>query len=133
MKETNLEQKSKELKQFMAKYKTQNMLGHLSFLMTCITNGFAKETLEPLRSPMRQLYYLAGLLVSENSDGTNEINYSDVDWAYIVKLLNEIEREHFELFMPDSEDEISDEWKERVLISMPTFLSYFNLGPLNYE
>lgn len=131
--ESILEKKSKELKQFLTQYKTQNMLGHLSFLMTCITNGLAKDSLDKLTSPMRQLYYLAGLLVSDESDGSNEVNYSDEDWIYIVNLLNEIEIEHIHLFLPDNDDEISDEWKKQVLISMPTFLSYFNLGPLNYE
>lgn len=76
---TILENKSKELKQFMAKYKTQNMLGHLSFLMTCISNGAASNELAKLTSPMRQLYYLAGLLLSVKSDGSEKINYTDED------------------------------------------------------
>ena len=130
---TKLEQKSKELKQFMARYKTPNMLGHLSFLMTCISNGSAGEELSALTSPMRQLYYLAGLLLSEKSDGSEESNYSNEDWTYIVRLLTEIDIEHTKLFYPDTEDGVSDEWKKRTMIAMPTFLSYFNLGPLNYE
>lgn len=128
-----LEQKSKALKQFLAKYRTPNMLGHLSFLMTCIGNGAADKELSGLTSPMRQLYYLAGLLLSVESDGTEEINYSDEDWARIVSLLKEIDNEHVKLFYPVVEDDVTDEWKKRTMIAMPTFLSYFNLGPLNYE
>jgi hypothetical protein len=130
---TILENKSKELKQFMAKYKTQNMLGHLSFLMTCISNGAASNELAKLTSPMRQLYYLAGLLLSVKSDGSEKINYTDEDWEYIVEILKDIDIEHVKLFYPDEEENVSDEWKRRTMIAMPTFLSYFNLGPLNYE
>lgn len=130
---TILENKSKELKQFMAKYKTQNMLGHLSFLMTCISNGAASNELAKLTSPMRQLYYLAGLLLSVKSDGSEKINYTDEDWEYIVEILKDIDIEHVKLFYPDKEENVSDEWKRRTMIAMPTFLSYFNLGPLNYE
>lgn len=130
---TILENKSKELKQFMAKYKTQNMLGHLSFLMTCISNGAASNKLAKLTSPMRQLYYLAGLLLSVKSDGSEKINYTDEDWEYIVEILKDIDIEHVKLFYPDEEENVSDEWKRRTMIAMPTFLSYFNLGPLNYE
>lgn len=130
---TILENKSKELKQFMAKYKTQNMLGHLSFLMTCISNGAASNELAKLTSPMRQLYYLAGLLLSVKSDGSEKINYTDEDWEYIVEILKDIDIEHVKLFYPDEEENVSDEWKRRTMIAMPTFLLYFNLGPLNYE
>ena len=130
---TILESKSNELKQFMAKYKTQSMLGHLSFLMTCISNGAAGQSLSELTSPMRQLYYLAGLLLSVEPNGNEEINYSDEEWNYIVRLLKDIDLEHINLFYPEDKNTVSEEWKEKVNIAMPTFLSYFNLGPLNYE
>lgn len=130
---TKLEQKSNELKQFMAKYKTQNMLGCLSFLMTCISNGKARQELSELTSPMRQLYYLAGLMLSVEPNGDSEINYTNEDWNHIVKLLKDIDLEHVKLFYPKDESEVNEEWKKKVNIAMPTFLSYFNLGPLNYE
>ena len=72
MEENRLEAISKQLKVLLAKYNTQSALGYLSFLMTCISNGFAQEELRRLVSPMRQLYYLAGLLVTQEGDGTNE-------------------------------------------------------------
>jgi len=129
---TILESKSNELKEFMAKYRTQSMLGHLSFLMTCISNGAAGQELAELTSPMRQLYYLAGLMLSVKANG-DEINYTDEDWGKIVRLLKEIDIEHAKLFFPEDENVVSKEWKEKVSVAMPTFLSYFNLGPLNYE
>ena len=82
---------------------------------------------------MRQLYYLAGLVMTDEADGTNEIQFSEEDWQYIVNLLVQIEREYFLMFMPEVSEDVTAEWKKEVEVAMPTFLSYFNLGPLNYE
>lgn len=133
MEDNNLETISKELKTFLGKYDTQSVLGHLSFLMTCITNGAAQEELCRLVSPMRQLYYLAGLLITADSDGMNEIQFSEEDWQHIVDVLVQIEKEYFQMFVPDTPDDVTEEWKKKVGVAMPTFMSYFNLGPLNYE
>lgn len=86
MEENRLESLSKELKEFLRKYDTQCILGHLSFLMTCIANGTAQEELSRLVSPMRQLYYLAGLIVSDEEDGTKDVQFSEADWMYIVLI-----------------------------------------------
>lgn len=133
MAEDKLEFISKELKAFLAKYDTQTALGHLSFMMTCITNGAADDQLGRLVSPMRQLYYLAGLMVAQESDGTNEIQYSEEDWLHIVDLLIQIEGEYYKLFLPGAPEDVTEDWKKKVGVAMPTFLSYFNLGPLNFE
>lgn len=133
MEENRLETISKELKALLAKYNTQCALGHLSFFMTCITNGAAQNELRRLVSPMRQLYYLAGLMLTQENDGTNEIQFSEKEWAKIVEFLVQIEGEYYQLFYPDSPDKVTEEWKKKVGVAMPTFLSYFNLGPLNYE
>lgn len=133
MEDNRLETISKDLKAFLARYNTQSALGHLSFLMTCITNGSAQDELGMLVSPMRQLYYLAGLLVSQDSDGTNDYQYSEEDWQKIVGYLVEIENEYYKLFLPENPEDVTEEWKKKVGTAMPTFLSYFNLGPLNFE
>lgn len=133
MEENRLESLSKELKGFLRKYDTQCILGHLSLLMTCIANGTAQEELSRLTSPMRQLYYLAGLIVSDEEDGTKDVQFSEADWMYIVDLLVEIDKEYFQIFMPNEPSDVTEEWKGKVKVAMPTFLSYFNVGPLNYE
>lgn len=133
MEENRLETVSKELKALLTKYNTQSALGHLSFLMTCISNGSAQDELGRLVSPMRQLYYLAGLLVTQEGDGTNEFQYSEDDWQKIVDYLVEIEKEYYKLFLPEKLEDVTEEWKKKVRAAMPTFLSYFNLGPLNFE
>lgn len=128
-----IEHKSQELKNLLARYSTQNFLGHLSFLMSCITNGCASDELNKLSSPMRQLYYLAGLLTSIKEDGTNKIQPEKEEWVQIVNLLINIENAHYKLFIPENYERLDYESKRKIKIAMPTFLSYFNLGPLNFE
>jgi hypothetical protein len=84
----SLESKAKELKELVSTYDTQWFLGDLSFLMTNIASGRAQDQLGKLSSPMRQLYFLGGLLAS--SDGTNgkDIQYTPEKWDKIVELLN---------------------------------------------
>jgi hypothetical protein len=129
----SLETKSQELKYLISTYNTQWFLGDLSGLMKAIANGAAQDQLGQLSSPLRQLYFLGGLLVSTNSENGNDIQYTPEKWAQIVTLLNEIEREYDKLFFPKPDEEIDEEWKTIRKVAMPSFLSYFNQGPLNYE
>ena len=122
-----------ELKMFLGRYDTQTIIGRISFLINNITNRTAQAELGRLTSPMRQLYYLAGLLITDEPDGTNEVQFDEWDWKHIVDLLVKIENEHFQMFMPDLQEDVTEEWKDKVDVAMPTFMSYFNLGPLNYE
>ena len=129
----SLETKSQELKDLVATYDTQWFLGDLSGLMKAIANGAAQDQLGQLSSPLRQLYFLGGLLVSTDNANGNDIQYTPEKWNQIVKLLNEIESEYDKLFFPKPNEEIDEEWKKIRQVAMPSFLSYFNQGPLNYE
>ena len=133
MAENKLENLCNELKSFISKYNMQWALGHLSFLLTCISNGTAQDELGKLVSPMRQLYYLAGLIVTQKDDGTNESCFTKEDWQHIVDLLVQIETEYFLIFSRVSPESATEDWKKKVNVAMPTYLSYFNQGPLNYE
>lgn len=133
MAENKLENLCNELKSFISKYNMQWALGHLSFLLTCISNGTAQDELGRLVSPMRQLYYLAGLIVTQKDDGTNESCFTKEDWRHIVDLLVQIETEYFLIFSRVSPESATEDWKKKVNVAMPTYLSYFNQGPLNYE
>lgn len=129
----SIETKSKELKEIVATYDTQWFLGDLYNLITCIVNGSAEDQLGKLSSPMRQLYFLGGLLLS-SEDGTGLQSYhEEAKWEKIVTLLNEIEQEYDTMFFPKPDEEIDEEWKKVREVAMPSFLSYFNEGPLNYE
>ena len=129
----SLEAKSQELKDLVSTYDTQWLLGDLSGLMKNIASGRAQDQLGKLSSPMRQLYFLGGLLVSSDDTNGTDIQYTPEKWNKIVELLNEIEREYDKLFFPKPDEEIDDEWKKIRQVAMPSFLSYFNQGPLNYE
>jgi len=129
----SLELKSEELKKLVSVYDTQWFLGDLSGLMKAIAGNLAQDQLGKLSSPMRQLFYLGGLLVSSDPSGEEEIQYSMEEWERIIVLLNEIELEYEKIFFPDGVEEITNEWKKIRKVAMPSFLSYFNQGPLNYE
>lgn len=129
----SLESKSQELKDLISTFNTQWFLGNISGLMTHIGSGSAEDELAELSSPMRQIYFLGGLLVSSDPKNGKEIQYSDEKWDTIVRLLNEIEIEYDKIFFPKPDEEIDEEWKKIRTVAMPSFLSYFNQGPLNYE
>lgn len=129
----SLEDKSNELKEIIATYDTQWFLGNLSNLITNIVKDSVQDQLGNLSSPMRQLYFLGGLLITTNDRGGLKINYTEDEWKKIIELLNEIEREYDRLFYPNADEVINDEWIKIREVAMPSFISYFNEGPLNYE
>lgn len=128
----SLENKSQELKNIVATYDTQWLLGDLSFLIRTGKER-ANDQLGKLSSPMRQLYYIAGLNVSSDPANGIDIRYTPEKWNQIVVLLNEIENEYQKLFFPNKPEEVTEEWKRVRKVAMPSFFSYFNQGPLNYE
>jgi hypothetical protein len=129
----SLESKSQELKDLVAIYDTQWFLGDLSNLMHHIIGGRAFDQLGKLSSPLRQLYFVGGLLVSSDPANGKEIQYSEEEWEKIVELLNDIENEYDKIFFPKPDEEIDEKWKKVRQVAIPSFLSYFNQGPLNYE
>jgi hypothetical protein len=129
----SLETKSQELKDLVSTYDTQWFLGEISGLMKNIATGRANDQLGELSSPMRQLYFLGGLLVSSDFSNGIDIMYNPEKWKQIVVLLNEIEAEYDKLFFPSTPEEVNEQWRHVRKVAMPSFLSYFNQGPLNYE
>lgn len=128
----SLETKSQELKNIIATYNSDWLLGDLSSLMHAGKER-AGDQLGKLSSPMRQLYYLAGLNVSSDAGNGLDVMFSHEKWNLIVTLLNEIEAEYDKLFIPTKPEDITEEWKRVRRVAVPSFLSYFNQGPLNYE
>jgi hypothetical protein len=128
----SLENKSQELKEIVATYDTQWLLGDLSFLIRTGKDR-ANDQLGTLSSPLRQLYYIAGLNISSDPTNGIDIRYTPEKWNQIVMLLNEIENEYQKLFFPNNPEEVTNEWKRVRQVAMPSFFSYFNQGSLNYE
>ncbi|MHA8059304.1 hypothetical protein [Aquirufa nivalisilvae] len=128
----SLEIKSQELKDIVATYDTQWFLGDLAFLISSGKER-ANDQLGSLSSPLRQLYYLSGLNVSSDPSNGSDYIYSPEKWNKIVVLLNDIESEYQKLFFPEKPEDVTEEWKRVREVAMPSFLSYFNQGPLNFE
>jgi len=128
----SLETKSQALKDIVATYDGQWFLGDLSFLISTGKKR-ANEQLGTLSSPLRQLYYLSSLNVSSDPMDGHDIQYTPEKWNKIVELLNEIEAEYQKLFFPDKPEDVTEEWKRVRQVAMPSFLSYFNQGQLNFE
>lgn len=128
----SLEAKSQQLKAIIATYNSDWLLGNLSSLIHAGKDR-AKDQLGNLSSPLRQLYYLAGLNISSDLANGHDIMYKPKKWNQIVTLLNEIEAEYGKLFFPNKPEDVTEEWKRVRQVAMPSFLSYFNQGPLNYE
>ena len=53
-------------------------------------------------------------MMTDEADGTNEIQFSEEDWQHIVNLLVQIESEYFLMFMPDVPENVTEEWKKKV-------------------
>jgi hypothetical protein len=128
----SLEAKSRELKNIMATYNSDWLLGDLYSLIHAGRER-ARDQLGKLSSPLRQLYYLAGLNITSNRVEVEDIMYNPEKWEQIVLLLNDIEAEYDKLFFPEKPEDVTEEWKRIRKVAMPSFLMYFNQGPLNYE
>ena len=129
----SLEIKSQELKNIVSTFDTQWFLGDLSGLMEHISTGTANDELGKLSSPLRQLYFLGGLLITSDPINGTDIQFTHEKWNKIVELLNEIESEYDKIFLPKEDEVIDEQWKKIRQVAMPSFLSYFYQGPLNYE
>lgn len=131
----DLAQKSKELKDFVSQFETTMFLGDISTVMQFIRFESPMKSLNGLSSPQRQLLYLAALNVTSaiNDAKPLKAQYSDEEFKHMKKLLNEIETGYEQFFYPKSEDIVDEDWKMKRMVAMPTFLSYFNQGLLNYE
>lgn len=129
----NLEELSKELKERISVYDTGWLLGNLSGLMHAGGNKTANDQLGTLSSPQRQIYYLGGLLMSSDPKNGSDNNYDPDEWKEIVKSLNKIEQAYATMFFPKEDEIVDEQWTRVRHVAMPSFLDYFNQGPLNFE
>jgi hypothetical protein len=124
---------SKELKDYVGQYDTKSFLGRLTELIHYIKPEDPLTTLRGLTSPLRQLYYLAALNITSKQPDQLKYQFSDKEFEEIKNLLIRVEEGYAELFYPKGEGEVDADWLAKRKVAMPTFLSYFNQGPLNYE
>ena len=128
-----LTEKSLQLKELVSIYDSKWFLGDLSDVIHS-GKGRANDMLGELSSPMRQLYYLAGLNISTSKDKGEVFWYDRIKWNEIVILLNEIEAEYKKMMLDFNEElDVFNDWKRIREVAVPSFLAYFNQGPLNFE
>ncbi len=101
----SLETKSQQLKDIIATYNADWLLGDLSALIHAGRER-AIDQLGELSSPQRQLYYLAGLNISSDPINGLDVMFTHEKWNSIVTLLNEIEAEYDKLFFPAKPEEV---------------------------
>lgn len=128
----SIESKSSQLKELVSQFDSLWFVGDL-FALVAAGPERAPDQLGQLSSPMRQLYYLAGLNLTSPLTGKGKTSYSEEEWKKMVRLLNDIEAEYIQFFT-EKADELKTSGEANILkIAIPTFFSYFNQGPLNYE
>jgi hypothetical protein len=116
----SLDFKCKELKTLISTYNADWLLGDLDNIMHAGKER-SNDMLGMLSSPMRQLYYLAGLNVSSDPANGYDIMYNPEKWQQIVSLLNEIEHEYDKLFFPIKPEDVTEEWKRIRQVAIPSF------------
>lgn len=135
-----MEDKIKALKLKLEKINTIDLLGMISTrFLICGQNGtdIARQsdmsTKTKLKSPQRQLIYLAGLLMSteDKSDG-NRHNYSDEKWFECLERdIQDITFDYFKGFF-DAGMQVDEGFVHQSLVSIEAFSSYFDMGVLRY-
>ncbi|MDH6310180.1 hypothetical protein M2451_003072 [Dysgonomonas sp. PFB1-18] len=133
--EIDITKKSEELKAYVSQFETTMFLGDISSLMQFIRFDNPINSLNGLTSPQRQLLYLAGLNITSEVKNREELKaqYSNEDFEHMKSILIDIENGYNQFFFPKPDDVIDENWEKKRTIAMPTFLSYFNQGLLNFE
>ncbi|MCE9656248.1 hypothetical protein LPC13_13315 [Clostridium celatum] len=130
-----LEKKIDELKNFIAKFDSESVLGMIANDLCLVYDGKDFFNDIKLSSPYKQYMYLAGLIVS--TDEKKCIDLKQEDFNKAKSMLEDISNFYALLFLPSEEeiknDMLTKEWIEARKVSMPVFLDYFNTTILNYE
>lgn len=131
----SIEEKSKELKEFVSVYDTKTFMGDLSTMLLMVPMQSLPQSLVGLVAPQRQIFYLAGLHLTSKKDDSIEIKYqyTPEEWDHIKSLLIDIEQGYEENFYPQPNHTVDDLWLEQRKIGLLYHLNYFNQGDLNYE
>lgn len=147
-----METKIQELKGILSTYETIDLLGYISTKFITLGNDGEEIAINSnifnkteLDSPYKQYIYLIGLLMSTDycdKKNTNEEvvqSNSDKDkYKEIEDRLQNITMEYIKFFIPENKtldelQEVSEYEKNKILVTMKVFLSYFNTDILRYE
>ncbi len=124
----NIKQLCGELKEMVSIYRTDKFLGDMTSSIS--VPKFALS--QGLLSPLREILYLCNLhLTSSLPKGKKEkLMYSQNDWEEMITKVNQIQSWYKTNVFKNPPKSIEDH--QLKLISLQSFLNYFNQGPLNY-
>jgi hypothetical protein len=122
----------KELSSLIQNYQKDSFLPYLTQMTMHIDQRETSEVFKNLMSPMKQFVYLTDLFFSVETRG-NKVGFSKTEWEKITILLNEIEMTYFGDIGFFDENIKDSPNLEKVSISLPSFLNYFNSAQLSYD
>lgn len=134
------------LKTKLSKWNTKSFVGLIAkdFLHTPDIELTLHES-TGLDSPVNQMYYLVGLLLSTEYIGQEETIDSEIvfeeseEMGYsplisdVYEDVKKITAQYIENFWPSDDTIITEEWKNKTQTMLPIFLSYFNENTLCHE
>ncbi|MCP3026909.1 hypothetical protein [Halobacillus sp. A5] len=128
-----LETKISSLRKMLSKTDTESLLfiiaEEFGNMTTPSEDIFTKTNLS---SPFKQYMYVIGLILSSEENEKVTILQED-RMERIKRNLNEIVDLYSELFEPEDEEDVNEQWIKSREISMQVFLNYFNTNYLTYE
>jgi hypothetical protein len=127
-----LTDKIKKLKDIISDYETKELLTFLAGILLQIPQREENPFIKGLMSPMRQLFFLALLNLNRNSE-KNKKGFSEEEWDEIASLLHGIEIEYFFLLGFPKNGKETEEERNKIMVTMPTFMNYYFNGPLAYQ
>lgn len=127
-----LENKIKKLKDLVSQHETTEFLTFIAGILLQIPQRHNNPFLKNLMSPMRQLFFLGLLNLNRNST-ENKKGFGKKEWDEITSLLHGIEMEYFYLLGFPKQGKETKEDREKIAVTMPTFMNYFFNGPLAYQ
>jgi len=123
----DIEQLCIELKEMVSIYRTDKFLGDMTSSIS--VPKFALS--QGLLSPLREILYLCNLhLTSSLPEGEEQPMYSQEAWEEMISKISEIQSWYQNNVFKDPPKSAHD--YQLKIISLQSFLNYFNQGPLNY-
>ena len=121
-----------ELSTLIKDFQKDSFLPYLTQMTIHIDQRETSEIFKNLMSPMKQFVYLTDLFFSVETGG-DKVGFSKEEWEKITILLNEIEMTYFGDIGFFDENIADSPNLDKVSVSLPSFINYFNNAQLSYD
>lgn len=126
----NIESEIEKIESILKKYDSISIVKYLAFWLTRIGERNSHPFFSGLKSPYKQLHYVASLALKQRSTGEKKL--SDDDWKAISMLLQKIEDLYNSAVTKDFQD-IDQEVLKKTGVSQATYLNYFFNGTFAFK